>query len=395
MKPRGLAIQTDGKIVLAGYSHNGTNEDVALVRYNTDGSLDTSFDSDGKRTVAVGSGYDVANAVAIQTDGKIVVAGDSLIRSHSRLHAAAFQHRTAAWTPASTRTEWPPRPSAGRASTAQPLAIQPDGKIVVVGESFNGSNNDIAVVRYNLDGSLDTSFDSDGKLTTAIGSSIDEASAVALQSDGKIVVAGYAMFANGDTAVVRYNANGSLDTTFGATSTLNGAPTYVENGAAVVLDADVQVTDPELGAANNYSGATLTLSRHGGASSQDTFSATGNLAALTQGGNLVLSGVTIGTVTTNSAGTLLLTFNGSATQARVNETLRSIAYANSSDAPPASVQINWTFNDGNSGSQGSGGPLSATGSTTVTITAVNDAPTLGNGALPRWPKTRPTLRARR
>ena len=102
---------------------------------------------------------------------------------------------------------------------------------------------------------------------------------------------------------------------------------------------------------------TLTLSRHGGANSQDVFSATGNLSALTQGGNLVLSGVTIGTVTTNSAGTLLLTFNGNATQARVNETLQSIAYANSSDAPPASAQIDWTFSDGNSGAQGPGGAL--------------------------------------
>ena len=370
---RGLAIQTDGKIVLTGYSHNGTNEDVALVRYNTDGSLDTNFDGDGKRTLAIGSGYDVANAVALQSDGKIVVAGDSLISGTPDFTVMRFN------ADGSLDTSFDADGIAitavgGSSDYSKALAIQSDGRIVVVGESFNGSNNDIAVVRYNSDGSLDTTFDTDGKLTTAIGSSIDTASGVAVQSDGKIVVAGFAQFADGYTALVRYNTNGSLDTTFGATSTLNGAPTYVENGAPVVLDADVQVTDPELGAAGNYSGATLTLSRHGGANSQDTFSATGNLSALTQGGNLVLSGVTIGTVTTNSGGTLLLTFNGSATQARVNETLRSIAYANSSDAPPASAQINWTFNDGNSGTQGPGGSFVVTGSTTVTITAVNDAP---------------------
>ncbi len=95
----------------------------------------------------------------------------------------------------------------------------------------------------------------------------------------------------------------------------------------------------------------------------------------------VLSGVTIGTVTTNSSGTLVLSFNANATQARVNETLQSIAYANSSDNPPASAQINWDFNDGNSGAQGTGGALSATGSTTVTITALNDDPT-NAGSLP-------------
>ena len=152
-------------------------------------------------------------------------------------------------------------------------------------------------------------------------------------------------------------------------------------------DAFRRTLDEELGAADNYSGATLTLVRNGGASTEDLFSATGNLSALTESGNLVLSVVTIGTVTTNSAGTLLLTFNASATQARVNETLQSIAYSNSSDNPPASAQINWDFNDGNSGAQGTGGALSATGSTTVSrhIFALVSI----NTFLPRTPESLP------
>jgi len=76
---------------------------------------------------------------------------------------------------------------------------------------------------------------------------------------------------------------------------------------------------------------------------------------------------------------LSLKFNSKATQALVNETLSSIAYANTSDAPPASVQIDWTFSDGNTGAQGAGGALSTTASTTVNITAINDAPTGANG----------------
>ena len=72
-----VAIQSDGKIVAAGYSDNGSNWDFALVRYNTDGSLDTSFDGDGKVTTAIGSGDDYAYSVAIQSDGKIVAAGYS------------------------------------------------------------------------------------------------------------------------------------------------------------------------------------------------------------------------------------------------------------------------------------------------------------------------------
>ena len=159
-------------------------------------------------------------------------------------------------------------------------------------------------------------------------------------------------------------------------SGLDGAPTYVEDSAAVVLDANVTVVDTELSAANNFNGATLTLARNGGVSAQDVFGATGTLAALTAGGILTVGGTTIGTVTTNSGGTLLLTFNGSATGALVNATLQQIAYNNTSQAPPASAQIDWVFNDGNAGAQGSGGALTASGSTTVTITAVNDAPVL-------------------
>ena len=157
-------------------------------------------------------------------------------------------------------------------------------------------------------------------------------------------------------------------------SNLNGTPTYTENAAAVVLDADVTITDAELSAANNFNGATLTLTRNGGTNAQDLFSATGTLGALTQGGSLIVGGTTIGAVTTNSNGTLLLAFNANATNALVNSAMQQIAYSNSSDSPPTSAQINWTFSDGNTGSQGAGGILSVTGSTTVAITAVNDLP---------------------
>jgi hypothetical protein len=150
---------------------------------------------------------------------------------------------------------------------------------------------------------------------------------------------------------------------------------YTEGAAAVALDAGVAIYDADLAALNNgagnYSGASITLARSGGANAQDVFSTLGNLSFT--GGNAVLSGVTIGTVS-NTAGTLSITFNSNATQARVNELLSSLAYANASDAPPASVQIVWTFSDGNSSAQGSGGALTTQGTTTVSITAVNDAP---------------------
>ncbi len=158
-------------------------------------------------------------------------------------------------------------------------------------------------------------------------------------------------------------------------SNLDGTPAFTEGGAAVVLDANVSIGDVELSALNNFNGATLTLARNGGASAEDVFSGSGTLSL--SSGNVVVSGTTIGTYS-NSGGTLAVTFNSSATQTLVNSAMQQIAYSNSSDAPPASAQINWTFSDGNSGSQGTGGALTATGSTTVTITAVNDAPTITN-----------------
>ncbi|MGS4883412.1 DUF4347 domain-containing protein [Roseibium sp. MB-4] len=164
---------------------------------------------------------------------------------------------------------------------------------------------------------------------------------------------------------------------------VDNAAAFTEDGAAVVLDANATVADAELDALNsgngNYNGATLTLARNGGANAEDTFANNGLLAALTEGGNLTYNGTTVGTVTTNSSGTLVLTFNASATSALVDSVLQNITYSNSNDTPPANVQINYTFNDGNSGTQGSGGAGSdADDSITVTITAANDAPVFTN-----------------
>ncbi|MCP4378170.1 MAG: cadherin repeat domain-containing protein, partial [bacterium] len=161
---------------------------------------------------------------------------------------------------------------------------------------------------------------------------------------------------------------------FGAT--LDGAPSFTEDVAAVIFDNDVAISDADLDVLNsgngNYNGASLTLVRNGVASAEDLFSATGTLSALTESGNFDVGGTTIGTVTTNSGGTLVLTFNSSATTALVNSAMQQIAYSNSSDTPPPTAQIDWTFDDG--GNQGIGGALQATGSTTVTITESNDAP---------------------
>ncbi|MDT3778351.1 DUF4347 domain-containing protein [Nitrospira sp. MA-1] len=157
---------------------------------------------------------------------------------------------------------------------------------------------------------------------------------------------------------------------------LDNTPAFTEGSAAVVLDSNATIADPELDAANDYNGATLTLARNGGANAEDVFAESGTLSILTEGGSLIVGGTTIGTVTTNSGGTLVLTFNSNATTALVNSALQQITYANSSSNPPGSVQVDFVINDGNSGGQGSGGARGDSGSITVTINGVNDPPTV-------------------
>lgn len=160
---------------------------------------------------------------------------------------------------------------------------------------------------------------------------------------------------------------------------LDGTPTFTENGSAVILDANVSVSDTELDAlssnSGNYDGASLTITRSGAANASDVFANTGALGALVQGQNIDYSNVAVGTVTTNSAGTLKLTFNSSATTSIVAGVLQSITYSNSSEAPGTSVTLVWTFNDGIATSTG-------TNQTVVSITEVNDAPTLDDTKTP-------------
>ncbi|WP_445372870.1 putative Ig domain-containing protein [Methylomonas sp. HW2-6] len=157
-------------------------------------------------------------------------------------------------------------------------------------------------------------------------------------------------------------------------SNLNGSPTFIENGSAVVLDADVSLFDSELSVADNFSGSTLTLARHGGANADDALAFDG-ITVTVSGANVYVSGVQVGTYTF-TGGQMDITFGANATNARVNTLMRNTVYWNWSDTPPASVQIDWTFSDANASAQGSGGALTATGSTTVNITAVNDAPVI-------------------
>ena len=217
-----LALQPDGKTVAAGSVHveGAITVDFALARYNSDGGLDPGFGAAGKVTTTFFSETNIADALAVQPDGKIVVVG------LTRRETTSGEFALARFNP-DGRLD-PSFGSGGQVVTdlfesedrANAVAIQPDGKIVVAGSSFTTSGSeDFALVRYNQDGSLDTSFGTGGKVTTNF-SGFDEARAIALQPDGKITVAGRAQtgfdFSDFDFALVRYNIDGSLDPAFGS-----------------------------------------------------------------------------------------------------------------------------------------------------------------------------------
>ncbi|MCP9496217.1 MAG: hypothetical protein MSG64_17370 [Pyrinomonadaceae bacterium MAG19_C2-C3] len=221
-----VALQPDGKIVAVGYATDSERSDeraFASARYNIDGSLDTSFGTSGKvKTKFTGNGSSSAQSVALQSDGKVVVAGSSSISDRSgELGFAVVRYNANGTLDDSFDSDGRLTTSFGTGgSSAQSVAVQGDGKIVVFGDGRTSGK--LILARYTGFGALDATFGVNGSIAQTLGGS-DEARAVAVQPDSKIVVAGYA--AGGLTSVLtRYNTDGTLDTSFG----INGQ--VIENG---------------------------------------------------------------------------------------------------------------------------------------------------------------------
>lgn len=240
---RGVALQPDGKIVVAGFARNGSNEsvDFAVARYNIDGSLDSSFGGDGKVTTDFFGTREFVSSVSVQSDGKIVVAGSaSPMSDFDSMFALARYNNDGSLDPTfdgdgRVTTDF------GRFAGVSDLVIQPDGKIVAAGNAFPDGEfeNEFALARYNADGSLDTTFGGDGRVTLHPGGRGGAARAVALQPDGKIIAAGSVIVPVGsdsDIAVARFNSDGSVDTSFG----VNGVVTtnFVGNHSDPEEDLD-------------------------------------------------------------------------------------------------------------------------------------------------------------
>jgi len=221
-----VAIQADGKLVVVGTTYRDndfSNEDFAVVRYNPDGTPDKTFGVDGKVQTDFPGLAAVASSVVVQPDGKILVAGGAfplftflgdfkLVRYNSN-----GSLDTSFGDGGIVTTTFP------EGSYAFDVGLQPDGKIIAAGTVFvdfdpgESSNTDFALARYNPDGTPDVTFGNGGQVSTDFLGLEDDAFAVLIQPDGKIVAVGSANDPATfyDFAAVRYLNNGTLDTTFG------------------------------------------------------------------------------------------------------------------------------------------------------------------------------------
>lgn len=294
----GVASQPNGKLVVVGSSENGASTDFAIVRYNSDGSLDNSFSGDGKLMLDIAGGNDEARAVVILTNGMILISGfasvgnsidfaivllssdGKLVNSFSGDGKATIDFSgtddfcysmlvnndkiyLAGSTITNSQEEFAVAvllqngildasfngdgktsinigagPDYGRA-----IAIQADGKLVLTGYTGADFNNDFATVRLLTDGKPDPSFSQDGKAITDIGPNWERAFSVAVQQDQKIVVSGFTFNNTGnDFALVRFLTDGSLDKSFSMDGiVVQAIGTRFDEGYAMTLQPDGKI----------------------------------------------------------------------------------------------------------------------------------------------------------
>jgi uncharacterized delta-60 repeat protein len=275
-----VKVQADGRIVVAGETgvyplfHSG------LARYNANGKLDRSFGTGGKITAALDSRGDLVTAVTFQSDGKILAAG-SVIQNNSTLAFVLGRFNLDGTLDQTFGNNGSVEATFGDPSAeGNDVLLQTDGKIIVVGFTGVGSyadNNNFALVRYNPDGTLDQTFGTGGKIVTAFAGSSMATSAV-LQSDGRFVVAGTCTSGTHEFCLARYNADGSLDSTFGSfgeVMTKVGTGDAFSFGSVLQADGNIVLS----GYSSTSQGHDYTLVRYNSNGTLDTTFGNGGVVA--------------------------------------------------------------------------------------------------------------------
>lgn len=213
-----VAVQADGKILIAG--RTGNPRDRIVLRLNADGTLDTTFGSAGVFKEPIGSTRFDEPEIVIQPDGKIIVSGAMQTTGLTTDSFSVMRLNANGTLDTSFDADGKVETNFAADDRAYGVILQADGKIIAFGSTNN--NAGYAIARYNTDGSLDATFDGDGKVTTAFPGMTGLIYDMAIQPDGKLLAGGYVRGLHSDAAVTRYNADGSLDASFGT----NGTATF-------------------------------------------------------------------------------------------------------------------------------------------------------------------------
>ncbi|MBN8567503.1 MAG: T9SS type A sorting domain-containing protein [Flavobacteriales bacterium] len=213
-------MQSDGKILNVGYAYEGNYlAKILVTRHLSDGVLDATFDTDGALEFTYGQNFEEANSIIQLSNGKIAVGGASF----GNAVVAMLNDNGTFDSSFGTNGKKFLTIGQGNGSKIEKLIQQPDGKILTFGRGSNGNDFDFMITRLHLDGTFDTSFGTNGIVLVPISSFHDFATDAAFQSNGKFVVAGYSTGSQDSISVIRLNANGSLDTTFATNGKYNTA----------------------------------------------------------------------------------------------------------------------------------------------------------------------------
>jgi len=235
-----ILVQSDGKIVIAGTAEPGASDfDFLLIRYNTDGTLDNAFGPGGIVETSFNTLNDVAYSCVLQSDGKIISAGTADVQF------AMSRHNTDGTLDSTFGTNGLVTSPVGfNGGLGRAVAIQSDGKLVMTGICFDSSFvKGFGLARYTSDGISDSTFGIDGVAASYFTGNNDYAQSMAIQSDGKIVVAGFDdAGAKFFFAAERYNNDGSLDTSFGIGGKVTTpVGTYNDYGRSVAIQSDGKI----------------------------------------------------------------------------------------------------------------------------------------------------------
>lgn len=253
------AIQPDGKIVIGGITHlDGDHDKFAVMRLKADGTLDTSFGTGGSVVTPVGTDV-AAGQILIQPDGKILLCGHAWMGDAAaydftilRYTSAGVLDTTFNSTGVVTRTF-----SGSSWDFASDLAVLPDGKILMVGSTSVGlvDQRDIVLMRFNADGSLDSTFNGTGILTVADPTLSESAGSIMILSDSKILISGSKNDGVKDNfLLMRFNSNGTADTSFGTGGTTTTSVSSGSNGiSSMALQSDGKIVAGGSGYMARYS----------------------------------------------------------------------------------------------------------------------------------------------